>query len=36
MNYKKEYQRLKTKQDFIEGSFVILGLAMIFVIGIMR
>jgi len=36
MNYKKEYHRLKTKQDFIVGSLTMLGLAMIIVIGIMR
>ena len=36
MNYKKEYERAKTKLEFIEGTLLILGLAMLFVYGIMR
>lgn len=35
MNYKKEYQRAKTKLDFIIGSLLMIGLAMILVYGIM-
>ena len=34
--YKKEYEREKTKLEFIIGCNVMVGLAVIFVIGIMR
>lgn len=36
MNYKKEYQRAKTKLELLIGCNVMFGLAVIFVIGIMR
>lgn len=36
MNYKKEYNRLKTKQDFRHALYVVMIYVAIFVIGIMR
>ena len=36
MNYKKEYERAKTKLALLEGSLLMIGLAMVIVIGIIR
>lgn len=32
---KQEYRRTKTKLEFLKGSILMIGLAMVFVIGIM-
>ncbi len=36
MNYKKEYQRAKTKLEFLLGCNVMVGLAVIIAVGIIR
>ena len=36
MNYKKEYKRLKTKEEFRQAAYVTLVFVMIIVYGIMR
>lgn len=36
MNYKKEYNRLKTKQDFRHAVYVTMFYVVIIVAGIMR
>lgn len=36
MNYKKEYERLKTKQDFRHAVYVTMLYVVMIIVGIMR